>query len=379
MHIGDLFDVELFRANLAEGYIRASHHPELPLAVYCYTPKAVVEQKWDEVTRRCRGLVVSEASDEIVALPFPKFFNSNQHHKGNLWAGELPQGQLFRVFTKMDGSLIVVFEYEGQWHACTKGSFNIFQAKWAQDIVRGGSQSLEPGVTYLAELIHPENRIVVDYGDRIELVLLGGFDVRNGWEMSLTKLEDDWSQVGPVVKSWGATDKVERIEALAKANKLPDGTQTTGVADEGFVLRYANGLRVKVKMTEYLALHKSLTGVSERNIWSALRTGAPIESLYEKVPDEFLDWVKSVVAKFRAQHAELVSEVVDEFDQVRDAYGELDRKEFAAKVAGYRYKGVLFALYDGNGDKINEWAWKQIRPEGRTGTFALAAGHTNKD
>ncbi len=124
---------------------------------------------------RCRGLVADDTTGRIVGLPLPKFFNLAEHATGSPYAPPLPD-EPFEVYDKVDGSLAVVFHYAGRWHAASKGSFTSSQAVWAQRrLDAADTTGLAPGTTYLAEMLYPANRIVVNYGERRDLVLLAVF------------------------------------------------------------------------------------------------------------------------------------------------------------------------------------------------------------
>src|SRR5690349_3870846 len=162
-------------AALDAGHVTRKTHPELPLSIYTYTRTAQYEQIWNRVTTRCRGLVADDATGAIVALPLPKFFNVGEHEAGRPYAAPLPD-EPFEVYDKVDGSLAVVFHYAGRWRVASKGSFISTQATWGQrHLDARDTSALVPGVTYLAEVLYPQNRIVVDYGDRRDLVLLAAF------------------------------------------------------------------------------------------------------------------------------------------------------------------------------------------------------------
>lgn len=252
-------------AALDAGHVTRKAHPELPLSIYTYTRTCQYEQVWNRVTTRCRGLVADDATGEIVALPLPKFFNVGEHEAGRPYAPGLPD-EPFEVYDKVDGSLAVVFHYAGRWRVASKGSFVSAQAAWAQRLLDGKDTSaLVPGVTYLAEIVYPQNRIVVDYGERRDLVLLAAF-AADGAEVALADAVPHWRGIGSVVTVWPAMPLAELL-ALAEANRLPGGRAATGTEAEGFVLRFASGVRAKAKLAEYVRLHKVLTGVSERDVW----------------------------------------------------------------------------------------------------------------
>lgn len=341
------------------GWVRRKAHPELPLSIYVYSEACQFAHHWNEVTMRCRGLIADDDTGLIVALPFPKIFVTAMHGVHD-FAPALP-AEPFEIFEKADGSLAICYHYAGRWHAASKGSFISEQAQWAQDLLdRSDLSALDPSLTYLAEAIYPSNRIVVDYGPREELVLLAAFRT-DGTEAPLSVIARQWAPVGPVVRSWGIHDSHAAVEELAAANTTMDGSVVRGTEEEGYVVRFASGVRAKIKLAAYLALHKLYTGTNERTVWEVLASGQDPAVLFDHVPDEFADWVRQVADRQRAQVAEYIANAHADFNAIGPAS---DRKSFAEKALKSAYSSALFRLYDGR--DITEMAWKSIKPRGDT-------------
>ena len=386
----DLIPPADLTAAIDAGHITRRTHPTLPLSIYTYTRTAQYSRAWTTATPRCRGLIADDLTDEIVAWPFPKFFGVQEHTHGNDYAPPLPDDEPFEVYDKVDGSLGIVFHYNGRWHAASKGSFTSEQALWAQAWLSTSDTSLlMHGTTYLAEIVYPENRIVVDYGDRRDLVLLGAYNA-DGKELRLNFAADGWSPIGSVVRTWPTLPLPELLK-LAEANTRPDGTPTSGISTEGYVIRYANGLRAKAKLAEYVRLHKVLTGITERDIWrmagmqryadqppklvaktlgcpvgeiSALQHGAtsPLDALLDAVPDEFDQWVKSVIARLEFQTRALDRTVVAEYAAI--SHLGADRGVFARavqRIDNPAVRACMFLLLDGRPTGLH--LWRAIRPE----------------
>ncbi|MET7607341.1 hypothetical protein ABZS96_33730 [Streptomyces avermitilis] len=107
-----------------------------------------------------------------MAWPRRKFFNTIDHARGLPYAPPLPTGP-FRIYDKVDGSLGLVFVWRGQWRVVTTGAFDSPQARWARrHLSARDTSALAPGITYIAEIVYPDNRVVVDYRGRHDLVLL---------------------------------------------------------------------------------------------------------------------------------------------------------------------------------------------------------------
>ncbi|MFF5484158.1 RNA ligase [Streptomyces virginiae] len=382
----DLMPAQALAESIDAGYVTRKSHPELPLSIYTYTRTAQYDRVWNDVTTRCRGLVADDTTGAVVALPLPKFFNVGEHESGQPYAPALPD-EPFEVYDKVDGSLAVVFHYAGRWRVASKGSFISAQATWAQRTLDGrDTGALRPGTTYLAEILYPQNRIVVDYGDRRDLVLLAAFGP-DGTEVPLAEAAPHWEGIGSVVTVWPAMPLDELI-ALAESNTLPGGASATGTQAEGFVLRFASGVRAKAKLAEYVRLHRVLTKATERDIWRAhgiqrfaglplkqlaqgLGTtaaeieasgGKPLDALLDQVPDEFDAWVREVIERLESEAA-LRERAIDE------AYAGLahlaaDRGAFARAVKALPEREVRAAMFlrlDGRSTELA--VWRNVRPE----------------
>ncbi|MFJ3876296.1 RNA ligase [Streptomyces sp. NPDC090077] len=368
------------------GHVTRKQHPELPLSIYTYTRTAQYEQIWNTVTTRCRGLVADDETGAVVALPLPKFFNVGEHTSGRPYAPALPD-EAFEVYDKVDGSLAVVFHYAGRWRVASKGSFISSQATWAQRrLDTRDTTALVPGTTYLAEILYPQNRIVVDYGDRRDLVLLAAFGP-DGTEVPLAEAAGHWRGVGSVVRVWPAMP-LDELLALAESNTLPGGGSATGTEAEGFVLRFASGVRAKAKLTEYVRLHKLLTGVNERDVWRAHGVqrfagvsakllaqglnctvadveeagGKPLDALLEQVPDEFDAWVREVVAGLEEAFARREREVDEAFGALAHLTGDRGAFARAAKeIRDGKIRAAMFTRLDGRSTELV--SWRAVRPE----------------
>src|SRR5438874_2440055 len=111
-----------------EGVVRATRHPSLPLTIYNYTAKCQYDQLWSDVTRVCRGLIIDD-NGTVVARPFPKFFNMDEHSRS-----DIVFSKAFTITEKVDGSLGVLYPSGDGWAIATRGSFTSGQAVKATEI-----------------------------------------------------------------------------------------------------------------------------------------------------------------------------------------------------------------------------------------------------
>ena len=240
------------------------------LQLWCYTAKAVYDKAWTPAVEAARGLVLDLQRRLIVATPFPKFFNIGE-------AGVAVPDESFEVFEKVDGSLIILFHDGKQWRTATKGALDSPQALWAAErLSMADLSSLELGTTYLAEAIYPENRIVVRYAES-GLVLLAAYDAK-GVEYSAQGVTVAAKQLG-----W----RVAKRESFGSMADLLVRAEKLTANEEGFVLRFTSGLRLKLKGSAYARLHALIAGVTPLGLWELLAAEKDIEMVRREIPEEF--------------------------------------------------------------------------------------------
>jgi RNA ligase len=382
-----------------DGLLYRQTHPTLPLTIWNYTPKVQYENIWDEVTLQCRGLVTDNEGN-IVARPFKKFFNMEE--------GKHTPTSEFEVYDKMDGSLGILFYYEyelseerryniwfsnnyetgmerffdpnnlpnyddpywvptpktkGEWVLSTRGSFTSEQSiKGFEMLENYNYEKLHKDYTYLFEIIYDQNRIVVDYPFE-DLILLGMIETKTGYEVDLHGEGNDVRLKNlihnlefKVVKRYDGINDYSILKDMIKDN------------EEGFVIKFSNGDRMKIKGEEYLRLHKIMTNVSTTGIWEMLSNGDDVNELLKDVPDEFYKKIKDYVRDLRYgffQISERAGKLHDGFryGKYNDVDPEPTKKEFAEFVLKQEkvLHPVMFAMWDKkNYDKI---IWNILKPE----------------
>ena len=319
---------------IEQRYINVQKHPTADLFIYNYTQNAQYEAFWNEYTLMCRGLIL-DAVGNIVARPFPKFFN---------WE-ELPSNQIpnepFDVYEKMDGSLGILYWIDDEPFIATRGSFVSEQALWASEFLHQNFkkeyQKLNKKHTYLFEIIYPENRIVVNYNNRQDLVLLAVIDNATGQDMALPT---DLSFT--IVKKYDGLTDYQTLKNYDVDNF------------EGFVLKFQSGLRFKIKLAEYIRLHRILTNVSNVDIWECLAENKSFDEFLKDVPDEFYDWVKATKVQLETDYEAIEVECKRDFKDLGN------RKTTAEYFLIKAYPAILFKMLDHS--NYQPLIWKLIRP-----------------
>lgn len=327
---------------------RLRHSTVGDLHVWCYGPATAYNDDWDDITTLCRGLV-TDNDGTVISLPFPKFFNWGQPRAPGPETTQKP----FWAYDKMDGSLIIVGNRDGQAVVSTKGSFNTWHSEAAREMLSGWVPV--EGSTALFEFIHPNNRIVVDYGDRESLVLLGA--VAHSDRCDHFQPEDYAAQSG-----WFGDMAPPRQFNLQSTLRTVEDPEN-GPNREGFVLVWPNpegpSARVKIKFAQYVHLHGVLSRLSNVAVWEALSTGT-FDALLEIVPDELYDKVHECADALIQQHAEILGTAQEVADHVRSTFDT--RREQAAFVqATAEHSGLVFKALDAkDADKA---AWQIVKPE----------------
>lgn len=334
-----MFDREQLDSLVAEGWLRSQRHSEADLWIYNYTEKTMYESHWTPETLACRGLIL-DADGNIIARPFPKFFNY-----GDPQIGAIPI-EPYTVTEKIDGSLAILYKIEGVQYIATRGSFTSEQSIEATKMLREQELVAAREVTPLFEVIYPTNRIVVDYGNRRELILLGCIDNTTGLDAPLPHY------TGPIVQTHGAIP----LEALTTHDR-PNS--------EGYVVAFQSGLRVKFKHAEYVRLHKIVTGINARFIWESMRAGDNLDTLLTGIPDEIYAWVDNTRTDIQRNYTriETLARMVYDARPLTS-----DRKTIAEYfITSSANHSVMFAMLDHK--NYTDIIWKTIRPEALTPTY----------
>jgi len=336
-----------------QGLVTENIHPENSnLRIFNYTPECQFDSKWDDVTLQCRGLILDISDGTIVARPFPKFFNYDEYiNMGYQVPVETPI-----VADKMDGSLGILYEVNGEQRIATRGSFTSDQALWATNWWKQHVRfNYTPGQTHLFEIIYPENRIVVKY-DFEGLIYLGTIENETG--KTLNRPPDPESPHSPLNVKYYPFSSVDELAKMDLTNQ------------EGFVLFYPESdLRLKIKFDEYKRLHKILTGLSEKGLWELLQEkGLDISprEVIEDVPDEFYAWMEFKLDKLKEDYKSIEKEArstIDRMEGERGPGGAYEtRRHQAELIAGSKYPSVAFQMLDGR--DYSKLIFKMIKPKG---------------
>lgn len=299
------------------------------LTLLNYSQAAQFEGRWNYLERVSRGLIINHVTGEVVARPFDKFFNWGE-------CGLYGSGHVVNVAEKMDGSLGILYRDNGRYRVATRGSFDSEQAEWATDYLNRmyDISDLHESVTMLFEIIYPDNRIVIDYGKREDLVLLAIRSRANGRYVDHSVVKEFAGEFGFNTPDYLYVDSVETVAKM---------TADIDANHEGWVVEMSDGSRWKFKGEQYKQLHKMIAGLSFKNTLEACRDGL-VDTVRDTIPDEFLGDFECWVSDIR----ETVSNTKQLVNMVYRQAPKGDRKTFALWATGEHKElaPYLFALLD---------------------------------
>ncbi|XP_031639441.1 uncharacterized protein LOC116351477, partial [Contarinia nasturtii] len=243
--------------------LRVKQYPKEGLIVLNYLNSS----KASKISNECRGLILS-TDYKVISRSFDRFFNYNE--KSTL----TPKGQCHAI-EKIDGSIIKIYHFNGNWHVSTRGTAfaectiprvkttykqAVFEALGLiisdDDINEQAEHKFQQfcqdcgmniGHSYILELTGKSNRIVTEYNpNKYELWLLGircNDPIGKYIDVSSVKLSDAIRR-----PTYNVFENIE--ECIERSKNLTD-------FKEGFVVYDQTTFEpiLKVKSPKYVQAH----------------------------------------------------------------------------------------------------------------------------
>jgi RNA ligase len=309
------------------GAVRAERWNDLIL--FDYKASAQWDNRWNWFERTSRGGILNVCTGEVVARPFDKFFNWDEN-------GIIPDSLPVEAADKLDGSLGILYRWQGDYRVATRGAFLSPQAQWATTRLKQHYDlgDLPENLTLLFEIIYPDNRVVVDYGTREDMALVGVRDRFTGEDYF-------YPQIVEVAARFGFS--VPEAFTFASIEAILDAATHLAISREGWVLRYADGQRFKVKGEVYRLVHRITRQTSFNQVLEAAAAGT-LMGLIEGIPDELLGQVHT----WQTEIETVVAETHERIRMTLAAAPTDDRKTFALWVREHHPADgpYLFAALD---------------------------------
>ncbi len=328
------------------------------LILFDYNRTCQYNRAWNPVTISARGIVFEEATGMVVARPLDKFFNFQEMENAEALKNIKPNSP-FRATTKEDGSMAIIYFYKGSWRVNTRGSFQSDQCKWAKAWLDKNinTKMLNSNWTYLAEIIYPSNRIVINYDGLEGLILFAARHTPSGEEMPYDALKMVGNDTGlKVVES----HEFQSLEEIVEICKTLDGNH------EGFVIHYPDyGYRLKIKGDEYCRIHKLISNISPLAFWEAFdfeTMQVPVAYL-AMLPEEFRPSCEKLAEVVNSLHNDIWNRIVEKAKTVPVGL-ENNRLWFYCQEH-FGEDGPWVKTYiDGKFDRIKKGIHKEVRPTG---------------
>lgn len=276
---------------------------------------------WNKLAKQSRGKVIDLNTMTYVSYPFNKFYNLNEveETKEERILDLLSKAREVYVTDKKDGSAIIVTNYNGKIIMNTNGSFDSVQIPMAEKLFENKYSyfynNIPEGYTFIFELIHPDNRIVLDYGKEKSLYLL-----------AIRELDTLRMKTYPELLSFAKEYKLDITESFEYTD-LFDFVEkaTNNVEDikEGWVFRIitdTEDFMFKLKYQEYFKLARIKNIPSLKKVYSLLVSNtiddvmSVAESSIKDAINRDITEIYDYVEKFKVIISEEVEEIKDKFE-----------------------------------------------------------------
>ena len=97
--------------------------------------------------------------------------------------------------------------------------------------------------------------------------------------------------------------------------------ETLPRTEEGFVIHFENGHRLKVKGNEYRRIHALISRVTPLALWEAMAAGDDLGLIRRDLPEEFwndFDAIRSLIDASLAALADKTARIADEVRELSD-------------------------------------------------------------
>ena len=345
--------------------IKSSEYGNLVILNY----SQIDSPKTNSIVMECRQLVLEKGTWDLIFRSFHRFFNYGEALE---LTGDFDVSNAVAL-DKIDGSIIGVFRYRGEWLMTTRGViggdcqvgtfpltfkelFDLTVSQYPRFWGALNELMQSHDYCYTFELTSPENRVVTPYTDRA-LHLLTVRDVGAGFkEIERCGIEVIGEELGVPIPTM---HEFSDISALVKM------AANVGELNEGFVcIDYSKLIndsyrRMKVKNPAYLAVAhlKESSASSLRSLLQLVMMGEASEFL--TYFPEFRQYVEGLQTKW----IEYKTKLEVSLEEAKNKKN-LSRKEFALWAKQQINPGVLFLYLDGKLTTVQDWIDQSIEAKG---------------
>ena len=304
------FDRKILERYLqAESSFCVEKHPNADLYIYGYDSRKLNRIIWDNFNVNMRGLIV-DAEGNVQAMSFKKFFTFRNYLSPKLIALSegntlrLPQ-EKYTITEKVDGTLGLLYWINDVPYIATQRSFKATNAQRASQILHSRYKhlfsKLDRNKSYIFEVLFPESRVLIDYGDREDLILIGVIDRETGKEETHLHRDTGFPVTKDYTQEFG---HIKNFDELKNFN-IPNM--------EGFVITYLeSGIKIKLKFPWFDEAHDAMNNIihysikvqreralfnklmnisrnllSNLTIWEYLKSGKNESEIFRRIPYDY--------------------------------------------------------------------------------------------
>ncbi len=323
----------------AELHLNIYRHPTLPLVGFKYDQ--IDSPKLHPIVRECRGIVLEDGTWNLVAKGFNRFFNVGEDAEDFAkfdWTD-------FACTSKEDGSLILLYHYDGEWRVNTSGSFGFGEVQgyktswkdlfWATSKIQPEDLRGLEHLTLVFELCTPYNKVVRRYPSH-RVYLLSMFHCgKDGWQ------ETDISEVQAIHHRFDETVMLPDYYTFASQDAITDFLISKEEGDktfEGVILRDRTNRRYKWKTKTYVAFHQLKDNgniLLPKRIVPIVLSGE-VDEVVATLPE-----TKTAMLESRAILDKAYEELLALWSRAKDA---ATQKEYAMLVKDHPLAALFFQL-----------------------------------
>ena len=273
-----------------------------------------VKELWEdnnkELYKESRSIVIDLKNEEIVILPFKKFFNLNEVEENSLEniTNIINNSRLkVEVTNKLDGSMQCLRWYNDKLiHTGSRSlgdnSWRIEDCKERFIDERYISMAKDySNFTFIFEYISLKDAHVVKYNNEQEgLYLIGMRNVYSGEEKSndyIRRVAERYNIPCCEKENISLNQMLEQMKVLKSCDK--EGWVMNFVYDDEDLEKDKVVHRVKVKCDDYVHLHRLLSKVSSINVLIEAVAEDRVDDLLSKVPDNHKESLLPIIDKLQ--------------------------------------------------------------------------------
>ncbi|PCJ96699.1 MAG: hypothetical protein COA52_00390 [Hyphomicrobiales bacterium] len=319
----------------------------------------------DAIKREFRGLIFDKEGN-LIRRPYHKFFNVNERDETK----NIDLSHAHTILEKLDGSMICFFLIDDESYWGTK----LASEEFHQDVKKFVKESeidydafcrklYKKGYNPIFEWISPNNRIVVKYKEP-QLIVTAIRHIVTGAYMPYETVKGICEDHGiPCVKAYEGNQK--NMEDLIKHTSLLE-------QEEGYVIVFADGHRVKIKGEWYCHLHKVKSYFDYEKDIAKLCLMGDCDDILSMVDED--DRIK--LENYEHDLSMILKKYVQDtlFSVCCVKYKDMTRKEFS--LSRSHLPPVIRACVFNNWDRLESVTSMQIH-EGMLSSFLNASSYSH--